>query len=125
MSYARLRDWDWKARMNIDEFDLYIVEVTIRPGGWLGWHSHPGLSLVVVKSGTASFYEADDPTCTAQVIPTGGTLFEPAGDVHMVRNEGDVDLVNVVIQLVPIGAPRAIGESDPGNCPPLTCVYGQ
>jgi quercetin dioxygenase-like cupin family protein len=118
MSYAKIGDW--KARLNIDAFQLYAVEVTIQPGGWLGWHSHPGLSLVVVKSGTASFYEADD--CTPQVIPAGGTFFESANDVHMVRNEGTVPLVNLVIQLTPPGAPRAVGEQDPG-CFQLTCPY--
>jgi hypothetical protein len=53
MSYAKIGDW--KAKLYIDQFQLYAVEVTIQPGGWLGWHSHPGLSFVVVKSGTASF----------------------------------------------------------------------
>lgn len=120
-TYARLIDYDWRAKMRIDPFDLYIVEVTIQPGGYLGWHSHPGLSFLVVKSGTATFYEADD--CMPQVIPTGGTFFEPAGDVHMVRNESMTEpLVNVVIQLTPPGAPRAIGEPDPG-CFQLTCPY--
>jgi quercetin dioxygenase-like cupin family protein len=123
MSYAKIGDW--KAKLFVDESQLYVVEVTIQPGGWLGWHSHPGLSLVVVKSGTASFYEADDPTCTPVRIGTLGTFFEPGGDVHMVRNEEAVPLVNLVIQLTPRGAPRAIGEPDPGNCPPLTCPYGQ
>jgi quercetin dioxygenase-like cupin family protein len=121
-AYAKIDDWKAKIKTT-GVSDLHIVQVTIQPGGWLGWHSHPGLSFVVVKSGTASFYEADDPTCTPHVVPAGGTLFEPAGDVHMVRNEGNVPLVNVVIQLVPTGAPRAIGEPDPGNCPPLTCTY--
>jgi quercetin dioxygenase-like cupin family protein len=119
MSYAKIGDW--KAKLSIDQFQLYVVEVTIQPGGWLGWHSHPGLSFVVVKSGTASFYEADDPTCTPVRIGTLGTFFEPAGDVHMVRNEEAIPLVNLVIQLTPRGAPRAIGEPDPGNCAPLTC----
>jgi quercetin dioxygenase-like cupin family protein len=124
-AYAKIDDWKAKIKTT-GVSDLHIVQVTIQPGGWLGWHSHPGLSFVVVKSGTASFYEADDPTCTPQVIPAGGTFFEPAGDVHMVRNESTTEpLVNVVIQLVPTGAPRAIGEPDPGNCPPLTCPYGQ
>jgi len=50
MSYAKIDDW--KAKLNVDPFQLYVVEVTIQPGGWLGWHSHPGLSLVVVKSGS-------------------------------------------------------------------------
>jgi quercetin dioxygenase-like cupin family protein len=120
MSYAKIGDW--KAKLSIDQFQLYVVEVTIQPGGWLGWHSHPGLSFVVVKSGTATFYEADDPTCTPVRIGTLGTFFEPAGDVHMVRNEETVPLVNLVIQLTPPGAPRAIGEPDPG-CFQLTCPY--
>jgi quercetin dioxygenase-like cupin family protein len=118
MSYAKIGDW--KAKLNINAFQLYAVEVTIQPGGWLGWHSHPGLSLVVVKSGTATFYEADD--CTPQVLPTGSTFFESANDVHMVRNEGTVPLVNLVIQLTPPGAARAVGEEDPG-CFQLTCPY--
>jgi quercetin dioxygenase-like cupin family protein len=119
MSYTKIGDW--KAKLNIDQFQLYAVEVTIQPGGWLGWHSHPGLSLVVTKSGSATFYEADDP-CTPVTIPAGQTFFEPAGDVHMVRNEGAVPLVNLVIQLTPPGAPRAVGEEDPG-CFQLTCPY--
>jgi quercetin dioxygenase-like cupin family protein len=119
VSYAKIGDW--KAKLSIDQFQLYAVEVTIQPGGWLGWHSHPGLSLLVVKSGTATFYEADDP-CTPVTLPAGQTLFEPAGEVHMVRNEGAVPLVNLVIQLTPPGAPRADAAPDP-NCFQLTCPY--
>jgi quercetin dioxygenase-like cupin family protein len=121
MSYAKIGDW--KAKLSIDPFQLYAVEITILPGGWLGWHSHPGLSLLVVKSGTATFYEADDP-CTPITIPSGQTLFEPAGEVHMVRNEGAVPLVNLVLQLTPPGAPRADAAPDP-NCFQLTCPYAQ
>ncbi len=43
MSYAKIGDW--KAKLSIDQFQLYVVEVTIQPGGWLGWHSHPGPEL--------------------------------------------------------------------------------
>ena len=97
--------------------DFHVNQVTIQPGGTLGWHYHPGPSFVIVKSGTATFYMGDDPTCTPHVIPTGGTLFEPANMVHIVRNEGDAPLVNVVVQLVPTGAPRLISVPSPGNCP--------
>ena len=109
---------DWKARIKTKGVsDLHVVQVTIQPGGHLGWHSHLGPSFVIVKSGTASFYHADDPTCTRHEIPTGSSLFEPAGNVHIVRNEGSVPLVNVVVQLLPTGAPRLISEPNPGNCP--------
>jgi quercetin dioxygenase-like cupin family protein len=113
---AKIGNWEAKIKTK-GVSDLNVVQVTIQPGGTLGWHSHPGLSFVIVKSGTATFYEGDDPTCTSHTLPAGSSLFEPAGDVHIVRNEGDVPLVNVVMQLVPTGAPRLISEPSPGNCP--------
>ena len=109
---------DWKAKIDTKGLsDLHVVQVTIQPGGTLGWHSHLGPSFVIVKSGAATFYHGDDPTCTAHVIPTGSSLYEPAGMVHIVRNEGTEPLVNVVVQVVPTGAPRLISVPSPGNCP--------
>src|SRR6266849_11100755 len=116
--HAKAKSGDWQAKVDTKGVsDLQVVQVTIQPGGTLGWHRHLGPSFVTVKSGTATFYEADDPTCTPHVIPTGSSIFEPAGDVHIVRNQGDVPLVNVVVQLLPTGAPRLISEPSPGNCP--------
>lgn len=116
--HAKAKSGDWQAKIETKGVsDLLVVQVTIQPGGTLGWHKHLGPSFVIVKSGTATFYEADDPTCTPHVIPTGSSLFEPAGLVHIVRNEGDVPVVNVVVQLIPTGEPRLISEPSPGNCP--------
>ena len=115
---AKAKIGDWKAGIKTKGVsDLHVNQITIQPGGTFGWHSHPGPSFVVVKSGTATFYEGDDPTCTGQVLPTGSSLFEPAGDVHIPRNEGSEPLVLVVIQLLPTGAIRRIDEPSPGNCP--------
>jgi quercetin dioxygenase-like cupin family protein len=109
---------DWEAEIETKEAsDLHVLQNTITPGGTFGWHSHPGPSLVIVKSGTATFYLADDPTCTAHVVPAGSGFVDSGGDVHVVRNEGSVDLVTVVASLVPAGAARRIDEPDPGNCP--------
>ena len=116
--HTKARSGDWMTQIKTKgESDLHVVQVTIQPGGTLGWHSHQGPSFVIVKSGTATIYDADDPTCTPDVIPTGSSLFEPAGHVHIVRNEGSEPLVNVVVQLIPVGAPRLIPELSPGNCP--------
>jgi quercetin dioxygenase-like cupin family protein len=115
---SNAKSGDWKSMIKTKGVsDLHVVEVTIQPGGTLGWHSHLGPSFVVVKSGAASFYHGDDPTCTRHEIPTGSSLFEPADNVHIVRNEGTVPLVNVVVQLIPTGASRLISEPSPGNCP--------
>jgi quercetin dioxygenase-like cupin family protein len=108
----------WQARMNTKgPSDLYVLQNTITPGGTFGWHSHPGPSLVIVKSGTATFYMADDPTCSPHAVPAGSGFVDDGHDVHVVRNEGSVDLVTVVVSLVPAGFQRRIDQPSPGNCP--------
>jgi quercetin dioxygenase-like cupin family protein len=92
--------------------DVYITRLTIAPGGHGGWHSHPGPSIITVKSGTASFYdECDDFAPHAYASGTG--FVEDAGCVHLLANEGAVDLEVVVVQIVPRGAPRRIDEPAP------------
>jgi hypothetical protein len=71
-----------------------------------------------VKSGTAFFYDGDDPMCTPRVYETGsGFIDRGNGHVHLVRNEGDVDLVLITVQLFPAdAAPRRIDVEGLGNC---------
>jgi quercetin dioxygenase-like cupin family protein len=110
----------WQARINTKgASDLYVLQNTISPGGTFGWHSHPGPSLVIVKSGTATFYLADDPTCSPEVVQAGQAFVDNGHDTHVVRNEGSDDLVTVVVSLVPAGFQRRIDEPAPPNCPNL------
>ena len=52
----------WKLRIKSKgTSDLSVTEKGVAPGGHFGWHSHPGPSLVIVKSGTSTFYRGDDP----------------------------------------------------------------
>ena len=109
----------WKARIKTKgSSDLHVLQNTIAPGGTFGWHSHPGPSLVIVKSGTATFYLAEDRRCRPHVVPAGSGFVDQGHDVHVVRNEGKVDLVTVVVSLVPAGFARRIDEPSPGNCLP-------
>ena len=97
--------------------DGYAAEIVIASGGDSGWHSHPGPVFVLVKSGTASLYHADDPTHTPAVYPAGTGFVEGVGDVHIVRNEGDTDLDLAAFFLVPQGAPRRIDQPQPPGWP--------
>jgi quercetin dioxygenase-like cupin family protein len=109
---------EWQARISTKgATDVHILENRIAPGGTFGWHSHPGPSIVVVRSGALTLYRGDDPTCTPQVIPAGSGFVDDGGDVHVVRNEGSVETVVYVTSLVPEGAARRIDEPSPGNCP--------
>ena len=108
----------WSAKMNIKGIsDLHVLSNRIEPGGSFGWHSHPGPSFVIVKSGTATFYLGADPRCRAHRVRAGSTFVDQGRAVHIVRNEGRVDLVTVVVSFTPRGATRRIDASDPGTCP--------
>ena len=97
--------------------DVYVVSNVVSPGGYSGWHTHPGPSVVVVKSGRATLYDGDDPTCTPQVVEAGGAFVDiGGGELHMVRNENTVPLELIAFQVVPAGAMRRIDASDPGYC---------
>ena len=117
---GRARDI-WKARIETrGATDVHMLQNTIAPGGTFGWHSHPGPSLVIVKSGTATFYDGDDPACAPHVVATGSGFVDNGQDTHVIRNEGSVDLVTEVVSLVPAGFARRIDEPAPANCPALS-----
>lgn len=91
--------------------DVYVVQNVLAPGGHTGWHSHPGPSVISVVSGEATEYHDDDPEGT--VHPAGTAFVDDGQHVHIIRNEGDTDLVLVAFQILPAGAPRRIDEPAP------------
>jgi quercetin dioxygenase-like cupin family protein len=94
--------------------DVYISNITIEPGGHGGWHSHPGPSIITIKSGVASFYDDCDNPIFRRVYPAGTGFVEDAGCVHLLANESDdTPLEVVVVQIVPFGEPRRIDEPAP------------
>ena len=108
---------DWESELETKGLsNLVVVENKVPVGGNFGWHSHPGPSLVIVKSGTSTFYRGDDPTCTGQEHPAGSAYVDPGGIVHTARNEGSVELVLIVIRMLPPGATARIDAPNPGNC---------
>ena len=104
---------DWKVRLKAKgASDVYVTHLKIAPGGHGGWHSHPGPSLITVKSGTATFLdECND--FIPERYAAGSGFVEDADCVHLLANDGDVDLEVVVVQIVPRGAPRRIDEPSP------------
>ena len=108
----------WAAAVNVKgASDLHVLSNKIAPGGSFGWHSHPGPSFVIVKSGTATVYLGADPTCRPHTFRAGQGFVDKGLQVHAVRNEGKVNLVTVVVSFTPRGATRRIDEAKPGNCP--------
>jgi quercetin dioxygenase-like cupin family protein len=105
-----------KARQNTD---IAIANIAITQGGFSGWHYHPGPVLVVVKSGTITFYSADQPNCAPKVHPAGTSFTEAGGIVGNARNEGATDVVAVATFFAPPApSPLRIDAPVPEECVP-------
>jgi quercetin dioxygenase-like cupin family protein len=99
--------------------DVVVVENSFAPGGYSGWHSHPGLVILAVQRGAITIYHGDDPTCTGKTYTAGQVFFERPGHVINGRNESTTTaaVVNATFFNVPVGGSPRIDEPDPGNCP--------
>lgn len=97
--------------------DLAVQSIVFQPGGHSGWHSHPGPVFIKVVSGTMTFYESNDPTCTPIVRKAGEGYLDVGDHAHIARNETDMPAQNVVTYFAPPGALLRIDQPKPENCP--------
>ena len=109
---------DWHVEVKAkSQMDIAVQTIDFAPGSQSGWHGHPGPVFIQVVSGTMTFYESDDPSCTP-VVRTAGQGYLDTGDhAHMARNETALPAQNVVTYLAPPGAALRIDAPRPGNCP--------
>ena len=100
--------------------DIYNVTITVKPQGHSGWRRHPGPTLITVAKGTATYYEADDPTCTPHVVHEHEGFIDLGEHPALVRNASTVpgdDLVLITFQVIPEGLARRIDADAPPQCP--------
>jgi quercetin dioxygenase-like cupin family protein len=100
--------------------EIAAQRIVIAPDGTLGWHSHPGPTVVTILRGTMSFYHAEH--CTEEIEYTPGDSFSNLPDeIHMARNEGSQELVVYASYFVPAQTPPValrIDQPSPGpGCP--------
>jgi quercetin dioxygenase-like cupin family protein len=99
--------------------DVAVATVTFAPGGSSGWHHHPGVVVVVVRSGTVTFY---DENCHPEVHNAGEAFIESSDSPGLARNHGAVDAVVEATFIVPTSAPPAqptplrIDDARPAGC---------
>jgi quercetin dioxygenase-like cupin family protein len=104
---------------------LELVRYTIPPDITLPQHTHPGMQVALVESGTLHYtvvegevplYRAGNTSGTPEaIIPTSGeveilpgdSFAEPAGVVHFGRNAGPEPVVLSVASLLASGEPPA------------------
>jgi quercetin dioxygenase-like cupin family protein len=78
--------------------DVAVYKVTIGPGGSSGWHHHPGVVLVSVKSGAVTVYNHQ---CEKTVYKAGKGFLESHDKPLLARNNGKGEAVLYVTFIVP------------------------
>lgn len=113
---------DWRIELKAPQaIDVATQIVIFQPGGYSGWHTHPGPVFFTVITGTLTVYEGEDRFCTPHLFAPGTGAVE-AGigtHVHMVRNETASVAQALVTYMVPVGTLQQDLRSDrpdPGNC---------
>ncbi len=78
--------------------DLVVLSATFQPGGTEGWHSHPGVVMIGVKTGALTMYDVN---CSKQTM-SAGQSFQMMGPKHvlLVRNDGPTVAEAIVTLIV-------------------------
>ncbi len=96
--------------------DVAVSTITFQPGQSSGWHHHPGVVLVVVKSGTLTEYSAN---CHTVKHKAGDGFVEAGNSPSLVRNNGQDTAVVEVTFIVPSSTPAdglRIDDAQPEHC---------
>jgi quercetin dioxygenase-like cupin family protein len=81
--------------------DAVIQNITFAPGGYTGWHTHPGVTVVLVTAGTITLYNH---ACQGDDHAAGEGFIEQPGVLALARNNtGAPAAVTVVYFNVPVG----------------------
>jgi quercetin dioxygenase-like cupin family protein len=94
--------------------DVASFTVTYDPGGYSGWHTHPGMIIAVVQTGAV----VREVGCRSRIYKAGEAFIEsdeqPSGQV---RNASATDpAVVVATQIVPQGSPRRVDQDAAPTC---------
>jgi quercetin dioxygenase-like cupin family protein len=114
----RVKVGDWKVRLDTKgATDFYMQDIAIAPGGYSGWHSHPGLFVGTVISGSIDYY---DENCNKKTI-TAGQVWTEAQTLHAIANHGTEDFHGQFVYFIKHGEPRRVDLGAPA-CAPITGI---
>lgn len=101
--------------------DVVVQSLVLQPAGTTGWHSHPGVLTVAVKSGTVKRYEAQETGCREQSYMAGQAFAERGAEhIILVRNESPDAAELLITYVVPAGTTNAglrLDQQVPVGCP--------
>ena len=99
-----------------DDTAVRVQKLTFSPGGFTGWHHHPGIVIVTVQSGTIQMMHSD---CSiheyGQGMPHGSVFVEGEQRVHEASSAGGA--VVFATYVAPNASPPVFRlENEPPMC---------
>jgi quercetin dioxygenase-like cupin family protein len=85
--------------------ELIQVRVDFGPGASFPKHTHPGVEVAYVLSGTVEYQLGDQPPV---VLKTGDALYIPAGTPHSARSVGNAAAAELATYIVEKGKPVVV-----------------
>jgi quercetin dioxygenase-like cupin family protein len=96
---------------------MVLESITIKPGGNFGWHTHGSAVAVVVTGGTLTVFDPSVTSCAPFKVSKGQAFVEPAGHLHLARNDGTRPVTLYAWYLgLPKGTQPNIPGSEPAGC---------
>jgi len=109
---------DWQLHLRTHgATDFYAQHLIVGPGGYSGWHTHPGLLIGTVVSGSIDFYDAN---CQKRSF-TAGQVFTEDTQVHAIVNRDAVNADLSIAYLIKHNRPRRMEANAPA-CAPSTGI---
>ncbi len=109
----RIHDKSMKLKIKAKEpTDVALVKAILGPGGFTGWHGHPGPSIVIVKSGELTMYEPRRGVCVARTFGPGKAFVHPE-HAHNFVNTGAATAEFYVAYFIPAGAAPLLNDVTP------------
>jgi len=104
----------------LDDTDLGVDRLSIAPGGYSGWHAHPGPVYVTVTQGSVIWYDGADPLCPAHTYTTGQSFIEQPYKAHNAKNaSGSSPAEYIAMTIKPegfVGPAFRLDRPQPNNC---------
>jgi hypothetical protein len=117
---AKVKTGDWKSEIRTrDPRTSTSYRTRSRPAGPPAGTVTLGQAWSSSCPGRRRSTWATTPPARRRWCRPGSGFVDQGGEVHIVRNEGSVDLVTVVVSLVPAGAGKTHGRAGPRQLPLL------
>jgi quercetin dioxygenase-like cupin family protein len=100
--------------------DVMQAKLTLQPLGEIGWHTHPGLVIIIATAGALTEHHSNGCISLHQA---GSVIIEEPGEVHrIVNHSATTPAEGYATFILPTGTPPLLPATDPTE---RSCSPGQ